>query len=433
MCMPLAPPHRPSDTLEMSSKPCFLGNLLLAAIALSTPSPSSSFTRNCNYSGVPSPSHAFPTSASADKRNDLENFSEFYLIGYERCLKALKDPSDERNSLNSIQQKFLFDFGILFYEFGPLSDCPTYSNCWFGILSCGEFKKDSFSRWYRDLSSTVRPIPADLESSSQLPLHQIPKFLGWSLQSLQIQFRIVGPEVLSPEITYLPSDNVILCSYTLTIPGSYNIEVIPREFFPGILFDYSDTERLEGFDILHSRFLQPTVLNIHPMKSSLVLCNEKEEKQKKPNTKPPKLPAPLPVCSGGNHQGRYITIPPESLSICGANKFIEMIYAARKKTGDSKVFAAISRSYISSDHSNNDKLLRKFLIEQFLNVSLSSKQRSHFKEILRHTDEESSLCSLIAINDWNLETSPFKHTRHEIFAPYSCRYKFYSPSQVVSQ
>jgi hypothetical protein len=407
--------------------------LLILGMVFIFSGPTLSLPLNCNYSGVPSPQYALPSLKSVDL-HDLENFAQFYQTGHEKCLKMLKNPTD-LNSLNSIQQKFLSDFGILFFEFGPLAECPTFSKCWFGILSCGDFKTDSFSQWYKVAASTVSPVPRDLESSSRLPLRQVPKFLGWSLRSLHLQFRIVGSEVLFPEIAYLPSDNLILCFYTLTIPGSYNIEVVPREFFPGTLFDYSETEKLEGFDLLHSQFLQssgPPVLNIHPMKSPLVLCNEKEEKQKKTSNKFLKLPSPLPVCSGGAHEGRYITLPPESLEICGANRFLEMIYSARKRTGDSKVFAAIGRRYIaSSDHSkHHDQLLRKFLIEQYRNTSLSSKERSHFKEILRHTDEESSLCPLIVINDWNLETSRFKHTRHEIFAPYSCRYNFYSPSQV---
>jgi hypothetical protein len=391
----------------------------------------SDFSLNCSYVGVSTPHHALPFFKDVN-RDNFENFVEFYRTGKEKCLKILRNPSNS-GFLNGIQQKFLSDFGILFLEFGPISECPIFSQCWFGILTCGELKTDSFSRLYKAAASSVLKVDTDLESSSQLPLRQVPTFLEWSLQSLQFQFRIVGPEVLFPEVVYLPSDNLILCRYTLTIPGSYNIEVIPREFFPGTLFDYSETERLEGFDLLHSSLLQsagPLTLNIHPMKSSVVHCNQKDKKRKKTNAKTLTVPSPLPLCSSGNHEGRYITLPSESLTICGADKFLERIYSARKTTGDSKVFAAIGRSYLTSDLSKEDKLLRKFLTETYLNTSLSSIERYHLEEILRHTDEESSLCPLIVINDWNLDSSRSKHTRHEIFAPYTCRYKFYSPSQV---
>jgi hypothetical protein len=165
-----------------------------------------------------------------------------------------------------------------------------------------------------------------------------------------------------------------------------------------------------------------------PMKVSL----DCHSKSKLPNNhKHPKLPTPLPFCSNGNHTGRYLTIPSESLRICQAQKFISIIETLNLENPSHDILSsAIERDFIAMDHTKHDQELRQYLIDQYQqNASLSIQQRLHFKELLRHTDEESSLCSIVVVNSFHIFPGLID-TRHEIFAPYQCRYKFDSPHQV---
>jgi hypothetical protein len=162
-----------------------------------------------------------------------------------------------------------------FFEFGPISVCPTFSRCWFGMVSCGQMNQSLFLQEYRyDLEHY--PSRDLLDESPHLPLRNLPPFLGWSMQSLTIQFRIIGPETLFPEVVYVPGRNILLCFYTLTIPGSYRIDIIPREFYPGVLFKYTKHEKKVGYDLLgYKSFFWGEIPQVpsFPMKSSPVFCD----------------------------------------------------------------------------------------------------------------------------------------------------------------
>jgi hypothetical protein len=364
----------------------------------------------------------------------LKNISEYFVIGKLKCIELLKQPHE----LLSTQQEFLKRYGILFVEFGPISDCPTFSTCWFGMLSCGRMKEEAFLQEY---DHDLKQIPSTgiFEESPFLPYRGVPNFRGWSMQALNIQFRVVGPEIFFPEVVYDPNNNILLCSYTLTIPGSYRIEIIPREFYPGILFNYTKKEKQEGYDLIGYKSLTPippvpqaplvpvSRVASFQMKSSPVSCDHttKQRMQTTPSTLPPKLPAPLPYCLRGNHRGRYLTIPLESLKICGADTFL----TKDPRSAPGAYWARLEREYIATDHVDHDRQLREFFIQQYRNQSQSIEQRLLYQELLRHTDEKSSLCPLIAVNVPSF-IDDLRDTHHEIFAPYKCRYKFYSPLQV---
>jgi hypothetical protein len=86
--------------------------------------------------------------------------------------------------------------GIFFVEFGPISDCPTFSTCWFGMLSCGEMKQLEKIVQEHDRDLRNYHFGSGLEASPILPYPGMPSFLGWSMQSLNIQDRVIGPEIL---------------------------------------------------------------------------------------------------------------------------------------------------------------------------------------------------------------------------------------------
>jgi hypothetical protein len=387
------------------------------------------FTPLCNYSGVISSDSAIPVVAGSDIFKHLKGYSDYYQNGQKKCFKLLHNSGD-LNGLSSLQKEFLSRYGILFVEFGPISDCPTYSRCWFGLLSCGTFKLENFLEEY-DHERKHNPLPGlttDHEESPILPFRDIPSFLGWSMQSLHFQFRVVGPEILFPEVTFVPSENILLCSYALTVPGSYRIEIMPREFYPGVLFNYNETERTEGYHILGYQQLltsvTPVIISRHMTSSPGMFCNERDQEIKT-------ILTPLPFCSRGNHRGRYLTIPSESLRICGAEKIFPIIATLQKSDnlGDEIFATKLERQYIASNHLHHEKNLREFLLRQSQDSNVPLEQRLRAREILRHTDENSSLCSLIIVNDLPIATG-LRDTRHEIFAPYKCRYKLYSPLQV---
>ena len=192
---------------------------------------------------------------------------------------------------------------------------------------------------------------------------------------------------------------------------------------------------VEGYHLLGYKPLLTSIapeITSYSMKASLGDSNcEKNNNKSQHRHHRSHLPTPLPFCWNGNHTGRYLTIPKESLRICGAEKFFPIIKSLRREHPPHDILAStIEREFIAMDHTTHDQQLREYLVQQYQqNSSLSLEQRLHFKELLRHTDEESSLCSLIVVNDFHMY-SGLLDTRHEIFAPYECRYKFYSPLQV---
>jgi hypothetical protein len=414
--------------------------LLLIIIVSSAKSAPSSFPlSSCHedshsYAGIASPDSAIPPSSNSHPGNEPRvYFTKHFEEGKQECLDTLQNSS----KLKPIQRQFLSQYGVLFIPFGPISTCSLHSKCWFGMLSCGEFKFNEFLQEYQQEIQRNRPHGVHMEPSPYLPNRSIPKFLGWSLQSLHLQFRIIGPEILFPEVVFLPLSGIIFCSYTLTLPGSYRIEIIPREFYPGILFNYTKQEMVEGYHLLGYKPLLTSIvpeITSYPMKASL--GNNNCEKKNNNNIKPKHgqhatLPTPLPFCWNGNHTGRYLTIPKESLRICGGQEYLAIIKSLdRKHLPHDTLASTIERKFIAMDHTTHDQQLREYFIHQYQhNSSISLEQRLHFKELLRHTDEESSLCSLIVVNDFYLSPG-LLDTRHEIFAPYECRYKFYSPLQV---
>jgi hypothetical protein len=225
------------------------------------------FSSQCDVCGVTSPRNILPRRKEVNS-GDLKNISHYFKMGQLKCLKLLNTST----GLISIQKQFLSHYGVLFVEFGP-QNCPTFSKCWFGVLSCGKLKQQSFLQEYDEALKQNRS--KELEYSVPLPSRERPKFLGWTMQSLNLQFRVVGPEILFPEVVYDRLNNILLCFYTLTLPGSYRMQIIPREFYPGMLFGYTKEQRIEGYHLLVSKPLfpeRPQIISL-PLNSSPFFCD----------------------------------------------------------------------------------------------------------------------------------------------------------------
>ena len=204
---------------------------LLTAVISITKSLSFDCHEDHSYAGIPSPDYAIPPSSNSTENEKIIggiNFAKYYEEGKQLCINTLKNPSQ----LKPIKKQFLAKYGVVFLAFGPTSTCYLSSKCWYGMISCGQFKLNLFLQEYQQEIKRHRPRGIHMEPSPYLPNRPIPKFLGWSLQSLHHQFRIVGPEILFPEVVYVQSHRILFCSYTLTLPGSYRIEIIPTRILP---------------------------------------------------------------------------------------------------------------------------------------------------------------------------------------------------------
>mmetsp|Transcript_8285 Transcript_8285/g.14035 ORF Transcript_8285/g.14035 Transcript_8285/m.14035 type:complete len:737 (-) Transcript_8285:117-2327(-) len=123
--------------------------------------------------------------------------------------------------------------GLLVWPFGPIKDCQTYSRCWFGLLTCGTFRRDDF----HDTFGTTTD-----------------DFQGWSMRSLHIDMSVSGPEVVAPRVRYtsipegvrgssstgIPGNSssnvsVLVADYMLTVDGEYSIDLGLMGLYPRVL------------------------------------------------------------------------------------------------------------------------------------------------------------------------------------------------------
>lgn len=133
--------------------------------------------------------------------------------------------------------------GIIVVPFGPYNHCPTYSHCWFGLLSCGQFKSENMLQNTKDaISNDIKEIIGD---GAVIP----DAVSSWSLRGLHINIRVAGLEIVTPDIRYIsikPSDSsvapeeVLIGQYHLTLPDNkYHLEMRLLEFYPSVLLKWS--------------------------------------------------------------------------------------------------------------------------------------------------------------------------------------------------
>ena len=193
---------------------------------------------------------------------------DYYVEGKRECEKALKndnnlnDDNDVWNSDDIFRRdkcrgnRALFAFtGMMIWPFGPMHLCPTYSKCWFGLLSCGNPKLQQMTTHV--IGSSVGNVLDEMNVLNRSDYN----ISRWSIKGLLTLMRVIGSEIVVPEQRYLnlnrfniPSangaivdDDIIIAQYHLTRPRtrSYfselsSLEIRLYEFYPIALMNWDD-------------------------------------------------------------------------------------------------------------------------------------------------------------------------------------------------
>ena len=134
--------------------------------------------------------------------------------------------------------------GVLVWPFGPIDRCPTYSKCWFGLLTCGEPKVDNLK------NLRTEEILKVLQSHQKDAV--LPHMHKWSMRALYVHMRIMGAEIVVPDQKYVAVesetgefDDVIIAQYSITLPYEkpYTLELRQDELYPATLYDWTDEQR----------------------------------------------------------------------------------------------------------------------------------------------------------------------------------------------
>lgn len=325
--------------------------------------------------------------------------------------------------------------GMLVWPFGPIDQCPTNSECWFGYLVCGNFEKEKVMKHF---SSGSRPS-----------LVQAPDFNpSWSIRSLDVTTRIIGLESLVPMISYVNITKseavqveILLAQYTLTIPGDYTIEMRLQGFYPGLLHHWKPEVLRKGVEMYHSVFLGgcegrcPPYQNCGPY--NIPLCDVKSFVGNSPYrmkathrevtcTSTAHSRDNLPFCHGGNHAGRWIRIPESVIEVCGIEKYENDLANERKrqqgKRQEFSKYSAITTAYAAhTQHLSPDKMWESV---KLIDPHASTNEKIHLQILQRYSG--GNICSLATVEG---PLTPLDG-KLELFAPYDCRYHLFSSAQV---
>jgi hypothetical protein len=133
--------------------------------------------------------------------------------------------------------------------------CPTYSKCWFGLLSCGNPKLQQMTTHVIDSSVGIVLDEMHVVNRSDYIIRR------WSIKGLVTLMRVIGSEIVVPEQRYLnlnrfniPSasgavvdDDIIIAQYHLTRPRTTphfsvlsSLEIRLYEFYPSALMNWDD-------------------------------------------------------------------------------------------------------------------------------------------------------------------------------------------------
>lgn len=243
-------------------------HLLLVCLSVSSET-NTEFKTNCHiHDTTDNNNHSLsPESVFLQEATSLwlypsqDEIMKYYEKGYKSCNEFLKqhtfnidiapiytDPNgiDFNGQLKCRGMDTLYSVtGLIMYPFGPIDSCSTYSKCWHGILSCGTFNADNV------MSVSQKAIEHILHKKH--PNGKIPTLKEFSMKSMQIFTRLVGPEIVVPEQRYLTLSNsasVIIGQYTLTRPPNpptttVTLEMRLQEFIPGILIDWTANQKQE--------------------------------------------------------------------------------------------------------------------------------------------------------------------------------------------
>lgn len=140
--------------------------------------------------------------------------------------------------------------GMIIWPFGPYTSCTTYSSCWFGLLSCGSFKRENYQKFIEPtLQNDLNSLREHLGFRFSHEFITLPPTSRWSLRALSMHVRVVGSEIVSPEQRIFSIDNgadeVIIARYSLTLPDPQpaTLEVRLMELYPMMLYDWPQKEK----------------------------------------------------------------------------------------------------------------------------------------------------------------------------------------------
>jgi hypothetical protein len=337
---------------------------------------------------------------------------------------------------------FLQVTGLLIWPFGPIEECPTSSQCWFGYLTCGQFDQEKLTRVFSSGRTPLAVVPT-------------PAFKEWSIRALDITTRVVGLETLVPFVSLVHLTDteknpieILLAQYTLTIPGQYTIEMRLQGLYPGLLYDWKPEDLIKGVEMYHSIFFGgsecrcPPYVNCGPF--NMPQCDVKSFLGKSPyqmrsvhrhvdcpassgSSHSKSSHVTLPYCSGGNHPGRWIRVPDSVLTVCGADKYEQDLKDEHKrqigKRQEFGKYAAVITAY--SQHT------QQVAVEKMWEpIKAAEHHTPHEKVYLEVLSRYSggNICSLANIED---PPTPLDG-KLEIFAPYDCKYRLLTSAEVDS-
>lgn len=350
----------------------------------------------------------------------------------------------------------LWDFsGMIVSPFGPMDRCPTYSKCWFGLLSCGtpNIKK---------MNSFMQKCAAN----STLRIND------WSIKALSVLIRLIGSEIVVPEQRYLTmstfvpttagvDDDVIVAQYYLTRPRTLkefdtlsSLEVRLFEFYPGLLLNSSrsilEQQGVDNCQVVYLGWNEPRCPQNTVGKCSIANTCCGCEKQSFVYGTPVAVnvsdgstrciptaglqgrevfPPPLPLCASGNssHPGRWIASSLRQYRVYCQEGLTETAQGVnRALSGHSAVSVdrGSSRAADVRGRSTNDR-------SKALNDSRASDHKSKTKANHRTTASDArgddqgwieasgNPCSIRS------ETAEDGGQHYWFYAPYACRYRFY--------
>jgi len=363
---------------------------------------------------------------------------EEYRNARDECLDRLNtlsatgkfSPSNATDDIDAARLKFYFDFGILLWGFAPSMNCSIHSKCWFGVISCGNFKGDTLHEQYvkaniqySTQSERVNTIKSSTFDPNQF-VKVLPLQLNFTLRALHIIVRIVGREILAPEtlLFVVPNsvhggvgEEIIIAEYSLTIPGDYVIEYMLSSFFPGIMYNYTIHEIQQGLDTLHAEtYFDRKSIRSFPIKVTLSGGSRSHEAH---------MTSQLPYCPNGNHPGRWIVFPEEVARQCGAGSYISSISRLPYLATNYDKIERITRQYTMHALTLKYETVMGSVLKGLKNSSLPDDVRIYYKELVRYAHGNVCLLMYLGINH------PYYDNRLELFAPYECRYRIMTPGE----
>lgn len=354
----------------------------------------------------------------------------------------------------------LWDFsGMIISPFGPMDRCPTYSKCWFGLMSCGTPNIEK-------MNSFVQKCAANRKL----------RINTWSIRSLSVLMRVIGSEIVVPEqryltmSTYVPTaagedDDVIVAQYFLTRPRTLKefetlslLEVRLFEFYPGLLLNSSrsmlEEQGADNCQVVYLGWNEPRCSPQVKGKCSIANTCCGCEKQSFVYGTPVAVnvsdgstrcipnaglhgrvfPPPLPLCTSGNssHPGRWIA---SSLRQYG-------VYCQEGLT--MRVNRALSgHSAISVDRKNRVVDVRDRSTNQDRRKAPNNNRESSHK-LEKKTNHRTRTTASDARGEdrgWfeasgnpcsvRSETAEDGGQHYWFYAPYSCRYRFYTKKEAA--